>query len=87
MALLIRLGQRIGRFVAQPGFGVRLVVGFVIAAAFVEGLKGLFAELGKTQDWVLECRNWIAGGSIFIAFVLWLGFVLITRPNEENSRS
>lgn len=83
----MKLGQRIGHFVSQPGFALRSVIGLAVAAAFVGGLKGLFAELGKTRDWVLEYRDWISGGSIFIAFALWLGFVLITRPNEKSPKS
>ena len=76
--------QQIAYFVSQPWFGLRVFIGFGIASAFIGGMKGLFVELAKTQDWVLEYRDWIAYGALFIAFVLWIGFVLITRPDEKK---
>ena len=62
-----------------------MLIGFGIASASMGGMKGLFTELGKTQDWVLEYRNLISGGALFVAFILWAVFVLITRPNEQKA--
>ena len=77
--------EKLAHFISEPGLGLRVVIGSGIASAFMGGMKGLFAELAKTQDWVLEYRDWIAGGAVFIAFVLWVGFALITRPNEPSA--
>jgi hypothetical protein len=48
-------------------------------------MKGLFVEMAKTDDLVLEYRDWISYGTLFIAFILWVGFVLVTRPNEQKA--
>jgi hypothetical protein len=83
----MKTGPRIASFVSQPWFGLRVFLGFGIASAFMGGMKGLFAELAKTQDWVLEYRDWISYGALVIAFVLWLGFVLVTHPNKSKTKS
>jgi hypothetical protein len=80
----MKVPPKLAHFISQPGFGLRVFIGFGIASAFVAGMKELFVELARTQDWVLEYREWIAGGSLFIAFLLWIGFVLISRPNETK---
>ena len=81
----MKTADKIAHYISEPGFGLRVLIGFGIAWAFMGGMKALFAELAKTQDWVLEYSDWIAGGALFIAFVLWVGFVLITRPDEPST--
>jgi hypothetical protein len=67
---------------------LRSCIGCAIAGGLAKGAFAVFSQLGETEDWVLEWRNWITVGVYVVAFGIWVGFVLVTRPNptEKDER-
>lgn len=65
-----------------------IVVGGLVSGAVSKGTFAVFAEMAKTDDWVLEYQNWITAGVLFVAACIWLAFILVPlmarRTNSDN---
>jgi hypothetical protein len=81
--MTLRLGRGFGEWLGDR-LAIRMLVGSGFAAEFSVVVTVVFSELGKTEDWVLEYQNWIVIGVCVVAFGIWIGFVLVTRPNPAE---
>jgi hypothetical protein len=61
-------------------FFVRLFIAMVIWRGIVGGFMAAFAELAKTNDFVVEYRYWVVVGIILTGAVIAVLFLVFSRP-------
>jgi hypothetical protein len=65
-------------------FVLRLFLASIIARVAASGIMGIFTELAKTEDWVLEYRYWITGGIYLVGVGILVGIMLLTRSQKAG---
>jgi hypothetical protein len=61
-----------------------VLLGNMVAGIIVSMCISAFAELGKTEDWVLEYRIWIRVGFYVVYFAIVCAFVLFGPKKAQK---
>jgi hypothetical protein len=73
---------------ARVGGGVyiRVTLATIFAGIVFRYLTGYFADMAKTDHWILQHHFLIRGMLYFVAFIVWIGFLSITRTPKAKSQ-
>ena len=63
---------------------LRLIFASIIARIAATSIMGIFIDLAKTEDWVLEYRYWITGGIYLLGVGIMIGIMLLTRSQKAG---
>lgn len=44
----------------------------------------MFAVFARTEDWVLEYRNWLIGGIYFLGATVWIATMFLSRTRKPK---